>query len=50
MAKTVGLPLGIAVRLYLEGDIKLTGVHIPVVKELYKPILAELEEYGVSFF
>lgn len=50
MAKTVGLPLGIAVRLFLENKLNLTGVHVPVVKELYKPILKELEEYGVRFF
>lgn len=50
MAKTVGLPLGIAVRLFLENKLSLTGVHVPVVKELYKPILKELEEYGVRFF
>lgn len=50
MAKTVGLPLGIAVRLYLEGQLRLTGVHVPVVKELYQPILKELEDYGINFF
>ena len=49
MAKTVGLPLGIAAKLILQGKIKLTGVQIPVVKELYEPILAELEEYGIVF-
>ncbi|MBS2099483.1 saccharopine dehydrogenase family protein [Carboxylicivirga linearis] len=49
MAKTVGLPLAIAVRLYLEGKIKLTGVHIPTIKEIYEPVLKELKEYGVNF-
>ena len=49
MAKTVGLPLGIAVRLYLEEKIKLTGIHIPTVKEIYEPVLKELEEYGINF-
>ncbi len=49
MAKTVGLPLGIAAKLILQGKIKLTGVQIPVLKELYEPILAELEEYGIVF-
>jgi len=49
MAKTVGLPLGIAAKLILQGKIALTGVQLPVVKELYEPILTELEEYGIVF-
>ena len=49
MAKTVGLPLAIAVDLFLEEKIKLTGLHIPVSKELYNPILSELEKYGIKF-
>jgi saccharopine dehydrogenase-like NADP-dependent oxidoreductase len=49
MAKTVGLPLGIAARLVLEGRIDLTGLHIPIVPELYEPVLRELEEQGIGF-
>ena len=49
MAKTVGLPLAIAADLFLDGKIKLTGLHIPVVKELYEPILSELEKFGIKF-
>ena len=49
MAKTVGLPLGIAARLVLENKIRLTGVHIPVMKEVYEPILKELAEMGIRF-
>ncbi len=49
MAKTVGLPLGIVTRLILQNKISLRGVHIPVKEEIYKPILAELKEYGISF-
>lgn len=49
MAKTVGLPLAIAVDLFLEGKIKLTGLHIPVSKDLYLPILSELEKFGIKF-
>lgn len=49
MAKTVGLPLGIVAKLILENKIKQTGVQIPVTKELYQPILEELEEYGICF-
>jgi saccharopine dehydrogenase-like NADP-dependent oxidoreductase len=49
MAKTVGLPLGIAARLVLEGRINLTGLHIPIMPELYLPVLRELEEEGIRF-
>jgi len=51
MAKTVGLPLAIAAKLILQEKIKikLSGVHIPVVKELYEPILSELEQHGIVF-
>lgn len=49
MAKTVGLPLAMGVRLYLEGKLTLRGVQIPVHPELYVPILKELESYGIKF-
>jgi saccharopine dehydrogenase (NADP+, L-glutamate forming) len=47
MAKTVGLPLAIAAKLLLQGKIKSRGVVIPVVKEIYEPVLAELPEFGI---
>ncbi len=49
MAKTVGLPLGIAAKLILQGKIRLTGLHIPTRKEIYEPVLKELEQLGVQF-
>ncbi len=49
MAKTVGLPLGIAAKHILNGRIRLTGLQIPTSKEIYVPVLAELEKYGVQF-
>jgi saccharopine dehydrogenase-like NADP-dependent oxidoreductase len=49
MAKTVGLPLGIAAKLILNGTITLTGLHIPTAKEIYEPVLKELEAYGIRF-
>lgn len=49
MAKTVGLPLGIAAKLILDGTIKLSGLHVPVSKEIYLPVLKELEKYGIIF-
>lgn len=49
MAKTVGLPLAIAVDLFLDGEIKLHGLHLPILPEIYLPILNELENRGISF-
>ncbi|WP_026950499.1 saccharopine dehydrogenase C-terminal domain-containing protein [Algoriphagus mannitolivorans] len=49
MAKTVGLPLAIAVDMFLEEKIKLSGLHIPVLKEIYEPILTALEDFGIQF-
>jgi saccharopine dehydrogenase-like NADP-dependent oxidoreductase len=49
MAKTVGLPLGIAAKLILDGVIKTTGLHIPTLPEIYEPVLKELELHGVKF-
>lgn len=49
MAKTVGLPLAIAVDLFLKGEIALRGLQLPVVPELYLPILDALEKEGIRF-
>lgn len=49
MAKTVGLPLAIAVDLFMDGKINLRGLHVPVLSEIYEPILAELENHGIRF-
>lgn len=49
MAKTVGLPLAIATDLFLKGEIVLRGLHLPVVPELYLPILKALEKEGIRF-
>ena len=49
MAKTVGLPLGIAAILILEGKISLTGLHIPILPEIYTPVLEELARQGIRF-
>ena len=49
MAKTVGLPLGIAAKLILDGTLKLTGLHIPTKREIYEPVLKELEKHGIIF-
>jgi saccharopine dehydrogenase (NADP+, L-glutamate forming) len=49
MAKTVGLPLAIAVDLFLDQKIRLSGLHVPVLKEIYEPILTELTKWGIRF-
>jgi saccharopine dehydrogenase-like NADP-dependent oxidoreductase len=49
MAKTVGLPLGIAAKLILNGTLTIKGLLIPVTAEIYKPVLHELEAEGISF-
>ena len=49
MAKTVGLPLGITAKLILNGDLQLTGLHIPIIKEIYEPLLKELKLNGIRF-
>ena len=49
MARLVGLPLGIFVRLMTQGKIRATGVHIPTMQEVYEPVLKEMEEYGLEF-
>ncbi len=49
MSRTVGLPVAIATRLIAEGNLDLKGVHIPVSRQLYEPVLAELAERGIRF-
>ena len=49
MAKTVGLPVAIATLQILNGKIKTPGVQLPIRKEVYQPILKELESYGINF-
>ena len=49
MAKTVGLPVAMATLAILNGKIKTPGVQIPIAKEVYEPILKELEEFGIVF-
>ncbi|MCP5104623.1 MAG: saccharopine dehydrogenase [bacterium] len=48
MARTVSLPLAIGVRLMAEGKINLTGVQISNKKEIYEPVLEELEQLGIK--
>lgn len=49
MARTVGLPLGIAATLILKEKINVRGLHIPIIPEIYEPVLRELAEHGIVF-
>ncbi|MEM8892553.1 MAG: saccharopine dehydrogenase C-terminal domain-containing protein, partial [Bacteroidota bacterium] len=49
MAKTVGLPMAIAAKQLLIGNMKAEGVQIPVIPEIYNPILDELSLLGIDF-
>jgi len=49
MARTVSLPAAIGTRMLLEGKIQLRGVQIPVVADIYDPVLEELERMGIGF-
>jgi saccharopine dehydrogenase-like NADP-dependent oxidoreductase len=49
MSNTVGLPVAICGKMILNGKLTLKGVQIPVMKEVYDPILSELENYGITF-
>jgi len=49
VARTVALPAAIAVKMILEGKIDINGTYIPVIPEIYNPILDELEEMDIKF-
>ena len=49
MALTVGLPLAITVKNFLTKRFSLYGVQIPTKKEIYEPLLKELEDYQIIF-
>ena len=49
MSRLVGLPAAVAARMILLGEINLTGVHVPMIPEIYKPVLSELATMGISF-
>ncbi|MDA7580633.1 saccharopine dehydrogenase NADP-binding domain-containing protein [Crocinitomicaceae bacterium] len=49
MSNTVGLPVAICAKMILLGELKSKGVTLPVQKEVYTPILKELESYDIRF-
>jgi saccharopine dehydrogenase-like NADP-dependent oxidoreductase len=49
MSKCVGLPLAIYAEYLLHNGRPFTGVHIPVKKEIYNPVMSRLAELGITF-
>ncbi len=49
MSNTVGLPVAICAKMILQNKITLKGVQMPIMHEVYEPILKELDELGISF-
>ncbi len=48
VARTVALPAACAVRMILEKELILKGVHRPVLREIYEPVLEELKTLGIE--
>lgn len=48
MARTVSLPMAIAVKMIANGQIKDVGVRIPNTKDIYEPVMAELERLNIK--
>ena len=49
ISRTVGLPAAIGAKLILNGEINTRGVILPLEKEVYEPILNELEDLGIAY-
>ena len=48
MAKLVGVPCAVAVRLVLDGTISETGILAPMNPKINDPLMAELKKYGIE--
>ncbi|MBU2019258.1 MAG: saccharopine dehydrogenase NADP-binding domain-containing protein [Bacteroidetes bacterium] len=49
MSNTVGLPVAICAKMILKDQIEARGIQLPLTKEMYLPILEELESHGIQF-
>jgi saccharopine dehydrogenase (NADP+, L-glutamate forming)/spermidine synthase len=49
VSRTVALPAAIAVKMILHKQIELSGVHIPIIPDIYNPLLDDLREMGIRF-
>jgi len=48
VSRAVALPAACAVKMILEEEISVKGVHIPVLPDIYLPIMHELEHLGIE--
>ena len=48
IARTVALPAAIGAEMILDGKINVKGVHVPVIPEIYNPVLDQLEKLGIT--
>ncbi|PIE68101.1 MAG: hypothetical protein CSA23_00565 [Deltaproteobacteria bacterium] len=48
MSRTVSLPMAMGIQLMAEEKIRLTGVQIPIKKEIYLPVLDGIEKLGLK--
>jgi len=48
ISRTVALPAAIAVKMILDGKIAETGIHIPISRSIYEPVLTKLETLGIA--
>jgi len=48
VARTVALPAAVGVEMLLEGKMNVQGVHIPVIPEIYNPVLDRLEDMDIK--
>ena len=47
MARTVGLPAAIGAKMILNGEVFIPGVQIPVIKDIYEPVLNALAQMDI---
>jgi saccharopine dehydrogenase (NADP+, L-glutamate forming) len=48
MARLVGIPCGVAVKLVLDGTISEKGILAPMSAEINDPLIKELKKYGIE--
>lgn len=49
MARTVSLPLAVAMDMILKGSLHACGVVCPLTPDIYEPILEKMAEFGIVF-
>lgn len=49
LAKIIGFTCGATVKTVLLKSLEMGGVHVPIMKEIYDPVLNELEDLGIAF-